>query len=373
MRTIIACAVALVALALPVIAAAAVQPGDKLNVVVYNHPELSAQPTVDASGNVSLPLVGAVNAGYSDPSVVAGRVRDKLLPYVKHAAVDVQVLAQSTSLFVTGGPGGVVAYAPGETLTGAVQSALLKTATSGSNGVPLTVSSTSLDPFRSPIDLRSVRVERDGSTLGNYNVEALLKSGQGGIAMQPGDTIGLAYKPVTVTVTGQVKDAGVAHLQENEPLSDALLQVGGIDETTAGYGFILNRGDQRQPVTSTSPAYSAPAQNGDLIIVPPAIHVAVTGDVTKPGDISLRGDPSLLSALYLAGGPDAVGDLKNVHIVHDGRSTSYDVTAATHGVPSSVTTLADGDTIYVPANPRHVDYRGIFQTIVSAALFFVRF
>jgi protein involved in polysaccharide export with SLBB domain len=262
----------------------------------------------------------------------------------------------------------VLTYAPGETLTDAVQAALVVNRATTSTGVPLTVSATNIDPFRSPVDLRSVRVLRNGSLYGTYDVQQLLEHGTTGIPMQPGDTIGLAYKPVAVTVTGQVMDAGIAHLWPTEPLSDALLQVGGVNATTAGFTLVLDRDGQRQIVTTTSPEYSQPAHDGDVLTVPPAIHVAVTGDVNKPGNIALLGDPSLLSALYLAGGPNAVGDLSNVKVVHQGESTSYNVTKVTHGAPGQVATLADGDTIYVPASPHHVDYRGIFQSILQVGI-----
>jgi protein involved in polysaccharide export with SLBB domain len=356
------------AIGLPTAAEAAVQPGDKLNIIVFNHPELSVQTTVDASGKVSLPVAGLVEASYAEPNVVAERVRERLTPFVPNVAVDVQVLAQSTSLFISGGPGGVLTYAPGETLTDAVQTALVVNRATTSTGVPLTVSATNIDPFRSPVDLHNVRVLRNGSLFGTYDVQALLEHGTTGIAMQPGDTIGLAYKPVAVTVTGQVMDAGIAHLWPTEPLSNALLQVGGVNATTAGFAIILNRGGQQQIVTTTSAAYSEPAHDGDVLTVPPAIHVAVTGDVNKPGNVALLGDPSLLSALYLAGGPNAVGDLANVKIVHQGQTTSYDVTKVTHGEPGAVASLADGDTVYVPASPHHVDYRGIFNSILQVGI-----
>ena len=39
-------------------ASAAIHAGDKLNVYVYNHPEISTQVTVDSLGRISLPIAG---------------------------------------------------------------------------------------------------------------------------------------------------------------------------------------------------------------------------------------------------------------------------------------------------------------------------
>jgi len=37
-------------------------PGDKVQVSVFGHPDLSSQPTVNANGNIAMPLLGQVKA-----------------------------------------------------------------------------------------------------------------------------------------------------------------------------------------------------------------------------------------------------------------------------------------------------------------------
>ena len=59
-------------------ALAKIHPGDRVAVLVYNHPELSGQTTVDGSGHISLPLAGGVDTTNLDPSQVAQRVRYRL-------------------------------------------------------------------------------------------------------------------------------------------------------------------------------------------------------------------------------------------------------------------------------------------------------
>src|SRR5664279_5226107 len=102
------CAFLVASLASP--ALAKIHPGDRVAVLVYNHPELSGQTTVDGSGKISLPLAGGVDTTNLEPSQVAQKVRYRLQPYVRKVAVDVQLLAQGQSVFVSGGPGGVLGY-----------------------------------------------------------------------------------------------------------------------------------------------------------------------------------------------------------------------------------------------------------------------
>jgi len=369
----LAAAGAALALLLPLPALANLHAGDHLNVLVYNHPELSAQPVVDARGNVSLPLAGTINAGSGSTTQLAARVRTALLPYVRNVAVDVQVLAQSASLFISGGPGGVLVYNPGETLTGAVEQSLTSLQTRQPQlGQSSTVAAEAVDPLRGPVDLTNVKIVRDGRTIGPYNVAALVAHGEPGPSVEPGDTIGLSDKPVAVTVYGAVTAPGIAHLNTNEPLFDALDQVGGLNQTNSGFVFYLNRDGTTRPITTTSIEYSAPARDHDSLTVPPGLHIAVSGNVQKPGDVLLRGDGSLISALYYAGGPNATGDLRNVQVVHHGVMTAYDVTKFTKQAQGVDPTLSDGDTVYVPAGKQKIDFGGFFRDVLAAPFYLFR-
>ena len=97
-------------------ALALVHAGDKLQVTVYNHPELSKEVTVDARDRLSLPLAGTIDVSGLDAQRIASRITQALDPYIVKPAVDVQVTGQTSSIFISGGRGGVVKYEPGETL-----------------------------------------------------------------------------------------------------------------------------------------------------------------------------------------------------------------------------------------------------------------
>jgi protein involved in polysaccharide export with SLBB domain len=340
-------------------AAAAVHPGDRVAVLVYNHPELSEQTIVDGSGKISLPLAGGVDTTNLDPAQIAARVRYALKPYVRKVAVDVQLVTQGASIFVAGGPGGVLAYSPGENLAGAL--AQLRAQAAAVNNVALGQAATSeLENGR--IDLQHVQIVRDGTVIGPLDATSSGLGNGGAAILQSGDTIQLQNKPVAVTVRGEVKVPAVAYLNPTDPMSAALTQTGGELPTSATNEITIERGGVTHHVALGSPEFSEPAQTGDVIVVPRAPVVGVVGMVVKPGDVTLTNDRTLLSALYAAGGIQRWADLKKVRVLHRGSPVTYDVTALTHGDVSQNPPLDDGDTVFVPEGHK-IDWTPFFAGI----------
>jgi protein involved in polysaccharide export with SLBB domain len=354
-------------------AATTLHPGDKISINVYNHPELSSPqmtPTVvDASGRVWMPLAGLVDASNSTPEALAQRIVARLSPYVRKPAVDVQLVSQAQSIFVTGVSSGVYPFSPGESLLSAlsqVEQSVVPTTPSVGGAVtdPSQVAAHELQ--YGSVELKHVVIERDGQNLPAVDAEALTASGQPGPTLQPDDTIELSYKPVAVTVRGDVHQPGIAHLDPDQPLSDAIHQVGDADSVTAADRFQLTRDGTTIAVTKSSPQYRAPAQNGDVVYVPHGIHVGVVGSVATPGRVLLNGDQTLLSALYYAGGPTKYGDIKHVEVIHDGVQSEMDITRLTHGAPQDNPVLTDGDTVFVPEGHK-IDFGLIFQGIIAGS------
>jgi protein involved in polysaccharide export with SLBB domain len=351
-------------------------PGDKLQVTVYNHPELEApagQPTViDAGGHLWMPVAGLIDASNLTPAQLSRQIEARLAPFVKKPAVNVRLVAQAQSIFLSGAGGGVYPFTPGETLLGAldaVQSALTTNAASANGGLvdPSQVAAHELQ--NGSLELHHVVILRDGHDLAPVDVTALLQSGDPGPALQPDDTILLAFRPIAVTVRGDVQQTGVAHLDPDQPISDALKQLGGENAATATDRFELTRNGQKQVVTKSTPAYREPAQDGDVVYVPPGIHVGVVGQVATPSRVLLQGDQTLLSAIYYAGGPTKYGDIRHVRLLHDGTQVEYDVTKLTHGgdgEEKNNPVLADGDTVFVPEGHK-IDFTGFFNAIFAVA------
>jgi protein involved in polysaccharide export with SLBB domain len=358
-------------------AQAALHPGDKVEVQVYNHPELSGVRTLDAMGNVSVPVAGTVAAANLEPKDVAERIRYRLAPYVRKVAVQVRLDTQSESIFVAGGPGGSVKFVPGETLSSVVDrlqtphvTPQAQTTTADTAGVVR--GSDAVDLYNGAVDFSRVSIMRDRAVMGPYDLLALRAAGQVGPTLAPNDTIQLVNKPIAVTITGDVQHPGIAYLREGEPLAQALSQVGGASPTTATQsGIVLDRSGATNKVALGGDQFAQPAQNGDHLFVPRAPHVDVVGNVTKPGDTVLRGNPTLVSAIYYAGGPSQYANLKAVQVIHGSDKHTYNLDALRKGRAGENPTLADGDVVLVPQGSTF-DINQVWSAIGALGLFGLR-
>jgi polysaccharide export outer membrane protein len=351
----------------PVRAAEAVNPGDQLNVTVYNHPELSAQVKVDSQGGISLPVTGYLNVAGLSLKTIDDRIAHRLKPYIKFPAVDVQSLGETESVFIAGGPGGVLVFSPGETLSTAladVQKNLEHNDPQENNRLELT---DVIDHSR--LDLRRVGLLRGGKQIGLYDTIAMRATGDAGPMLYANDTIVFRNKPLQVNVTGYVAKPGAAYLDPNEPLSDAIEQAGGALPTAATAHVALTAADGSKTfVALGDPVFASPPAGGESIMIPAAPRVQVNGLVAKPGPVALQSDFTLLGAINSAGGINKYANIKDVQVVRDGTASRYDITRLTFGDMSQNPVLKDGDSVFVPEGHK-IDFTTVFGEIIGLRTF----
>jgi polysaccharide export outer membrane protein len=315
----------------------AIHAGDKVRLTVYNHPDLSTDTTVDGSGQIAVPDVGSVTVEGLNPSAAAFTIGRALQPVLRHPSVSVTVLEQTPLIFFTGSQIGVQPYQAGETLTAAMGS----------------LSTKGTDSFAaSAIDLRSVRLERDGRIVGDYDLQELGRLGDPGPRLQSADVIEVANKPIRVNVGGIVKTPGPVYLYQGNILAQAVEEAGGFGPTASLTDIVLQRDGATSIVSAAGPALTAPAQDGDTITIKPAPRVNVLGMVSTSGNFPLQGNPTLLYALYLAGGPNKWADVRHIKVVHQGVTSEHDINGLTHGDLSENVALQDGDIVFVPEGHR---------------------
>lgn len=91
-----------------------------------------------------------------------------------------------------------------------------------------------------------------------------------------------------------------------------------------------------------------------------AIRVFVVGEVARPGGYDLGPVSSVFEALYAAGGPSAIGSMRDVRLVRDNRVAGsldlYDY--LTRGSREGDLTLRDGDTVFLPVAGPIVELAG---------------
>jgi protein involved in polysaccharide export with SLBB domain len=326
-----------------------IHPGDRVAIKVYNHPELSSTITVDSRGYLPMPLVGVVPAAGSAPETLASRIQAGLVPYIHFPAVEAQIAGEGSSLFISGGPGGVIPFQPGQTLAAAI------------SGVK---SDDGIDIMHSRVDLTRVGLQRDGRLLGEFDFVALSGRGQGGPGLAAGDTIVLVNKSVPVRIDGDITRPGTTYLDRSEPLSDAINQLGGLTATSANAQVAVTRDGATELHGLGDPIFREPAHDNDLVVVPTAPRVTIAGMVAAPGQVVLKNDFTLLSALFNAGGPNKYANLKIVQVVHRDTHTQYDITKLTHGDLTQNPVLHDGDVVFVPEGHK-IDLSTFFSAIYA--------
>jgi protein involved in polysaccharide export with SLBB domain len=353
------CAVALWATSCSAaLATAHIAPGDKVQLTVFNHPDLSGPVTVSSAGDVRVPVAGSVKvAGLSEQDASA-RIAGALSAYLYHPSVDVRLTAQGQSIFFTGSLVGVQAYQPGETLgaaIGAFRQALNANQTSGS--------AVSMGSINS-IDLRRVRLKREGTVSPEIDLDALGRTGESGPQLAPGDVVLLRAKPIKVDVRGNLPTPTAVYVNPGDTLAHAVAEVGPYSPTTSLSSIGLRRDGVDSTVSAAGGVFTEAAHDGDIVTLQPAPRVSVLGMVEKSGDETLQTRPTLLNALYEAGGPNRFADLAHVKISHEGVTQTYDVSKLAHGELSQNVPVRDGDVVFVPEG--HKIDLGAFATVLSA-------
>jgi protein involved in polysaccharide export with SLBB domain len=347
-RVVAVCTAIVVAIIPAMAAASPLRSGDRVMVTVFNHPELAiASATIDGDGDLAMPVAGNVVVAGLEPTVAAAHITAALRPYLRFPTVSLAVLEQNTTISLVGGPNSSMPYVPGQTLSSVI-------------------SSLALTPG---LDFHHVTIARDGALLGSYDALNLLQTAQPGPLLQPGDRVSIAQKPVAVTVIGIVKTPGATYLDSGASIADAVYAAGGVGNDAAIGGLELLRDGHREHLALASTAAHELARSGDVITVPQALHVAVSGRVAHPGDTPLINGTTLFAAIYQAGGPIQYGDVSHTLVVHDGEKHVYDITKVPAGDTSQNPQLAEGDVIFVPTG-NHIDFGDLFSGANLARLFF---
>jgi polysaccharide export outer membrane protein len=86
-------------------AAAAIAPGDMVRVRIWREPDLSGEFSVDETGTVVLPRLGAVRLAGETPEAVRARVTDAYEQFLSHTSVEVTVLRRLQVLGAVRSPG----------------------------------------------------------------------------------------------------------------------------------------------------------------------------------------------------------------------------------------------------------------------------
>jgi polysaccharide export outer membrane protein len=329
-----------------------VRAGDVVVVAVAGLPDYNTETTVLSDGTISGAGFSRVRVAGLTVDAARKAVEAELRKRLRDPAVSFYIKSPApTFVYVSGLSRGnpPVPWAPGLTVRQVLSSVDLPA-----------------DP-----DQLEARLSRGNRAPQPLDLPAILQGeADGGIALEPGDTILIALKPyVRVWVTGFVARPGQIRVDRGTDVYQAVAAAGGVtrapvttvNAVTAPSEFVLTvrRGGSRMefPIQANRATETATLEEGDVINVEAAgvLRVAVGGEVARPGELVLPENTSLEGVLASAGGPRETGTLKNVVVLRAGETFSVDLSDP--GKPSGFR-LQSGDTILVRRNESFVYVMG---------------
>ncbi len=292
-------------------------PGDLLDIRVFGHPEMGREARVDNGGRIRIPFLDEIRAACLTEVELSKVIEDKLRKYLRAPQVDVLIKDYQSQ--------------------------------------PVAVMGAVSHPGRFLLQ-RRVRLLELLALAGGANTSAgsslnLIRGKDYDFCANP--AVGSADK-----TSGPSKDAaqtGAPPGAEAEKLFDGSFVTINLHELLGG--------------TSAANIYIEP---GDIISVPEADQVFLTGGVMRPGQIPLRQATTLMQAIGIAGGfyPDAAK--KRIRILRqlpgstERKEEIYDYEAIEKRKAKDVVLLAN-DLIEVPSSTAKSMGRGLLNLIVPTA------
>ena len=278
-----------------------VKPGDEIALTIWGSVDANLRLTVDRSGAISVPRVGAIAVAglrYVDLAPAITRRAGQVFKNFELSATLGQVRA--IRVFVSG-----YAQRPGSITVSGLSSVLHALMRAGG---PSAAGS-----------FRDIRLNRSGKQVASYDLYDLLLSGDRGIdeLVQSDDVIFIGPVGPQVAVVGSVNEPAVFELKAGEFLADILRMAGGFapvaDRSRVSIERLADRSTGRVTELALPANLHAALSTGDLVRAYSAVtadlpkdrqnkRVHVDGEVAHPGDYVLPPGSRISDALRAAGG-----------------------------------------------------------------------
>lgn len=207
------------------------------------------------------------------------------------------------------------------------------------------------------LDQMEVSVLRGGRPVYRGTIEETLKpTNTNDPQLSPNDVVSVVpLEQIRVWVSGSVRTPGEVRIRTGSDLSRVLASVGGMnipgDENLDDVQVLVRRGPttNQYAARDVSLLKTISIEPGDdiSVVLPTSTRITVAGEVTRPGEILLKGDNKLQKALAMAGGPTPKGTLSMVRVVRQGELFTFDATRA-----SETFSLQANDLVVVERNEK---------------------
>jgi len=331
-------------------------PGDQIQILVEDEPDLSGEVTVGPDGFIRLRLIGSIQAAGLTVDELAAQIEKALRQYLREPKVIVN-LKQFTPL------------ARRVYVMGAVKAP-------GAYPLPLAGPTTVFDAimlaggFSDNADWERVRVfRRDGQML-TVNLKNL-QAGDltGGGIVQPGDVIWVSPAYIIVNIVGAVQRSGLFSVPTKATLFDAIALAGGVSDPSANIrifrgGIEMLSIPWSKLIAGEIPSLTLQENDTILVSVKDVSGVVVTGMVQRPGMFNLVGKVTLLGVLAMAGAPLSEQRPMRVRVLRQGQeflSVRIDAGMNASAVKELAMELQSGDIVAVEPLTVRVTLLGAVQ------------
>ncbi len=262
---------------LPVTPDYVVGPGDQVLVRVWGQINFNAEVTVDRTGVIYLPQVGAIHVAGITDSALAQQIRSNIARIYKNFNLSVNLgQLHSIRIFVAG-----QARRPG---TYTVSSLSTLVSALFASGGPSPAGS-----------LRHIQVRRNGATIADFDMYDLLVRGDKSkdVPLLAGDVIYIPAVGPQVAVFGSVHNPAIFELAGNTSVEQILQDAGGLSAVASLTRASLEHIDRQQrqqalDIALDAQGLSTPLNSGDILRVLPISPrfdktVTVRGNLADPG------------------------------------------------------------------------------------------
>ncbi|MFQ3610212.1 MAG: SLBB domain-containing protein [Fimbriimonadales bacterium] len=322
--------------------------GDKVRITVEGDASLSRVYTIDPQGNLTMPLIGTLQAIGRTPAELASEIAKRLREgnFFRDPKVSVEIVERAKAIV---------------SVTGAVRRA---------GELELGAGWRLADALRvaeptSVADLSAVRLERLDGTRQTINHLRFIQEGDegGNPLLQAGDRIFVPLSPAgqNVLVLGALRSPGSYPYSEARTLLEAIARAGGTLPDADTSQITLRRANQAEPtrINLNTLTGDLELQPGDQITVPfraTRQFIVVRGGVRNPGLVNYVEGMTLTQAIDAAGGPVAEARLERVVILRPApqgnpRRITVNLLEVAQGTRPDER-VQPGDTVEVPAVTR---------------------
>lgn len=187
--------------------------------------------------------------------------------------------------------------------------------------------------------------------------------------LQAGDTVLVEPIVVRVTLVGPVRKPGTYYLPAGSSVVDLLAKGEEVLPNADLSGAILLRKGESKPVDILSILWESDmtanveVQDGDVLLIPVARKVWVTGAVLRPGAVEYQPRMTVVDAISAAGGPVSLdlADLSQVRIVSGDQVRIVNLEGGFRGGSLTTEMVKPGDVVLVPERAKAYIYGAVWK------------